>query len=81
MRRHERCDVFRNGVQCSRERFHADSMNPTPHLFEKVREHLVAGCTTCDRIRREHGGHGPSHDPSARCGSGKHTHCTCDTCF
>ena len=23
----------------------------------------------------------PSHKPSPRCRSGKHPHCTCDTCF
>lgn len=23
----------------------------------------------------------PRHKPSARCESGKHPHCTCDTCF
>lgn len=25
--------------------------------------------------------HGPRHKPSPRCQSGKHPHCTCDTCF
>ena len=36
-------------------------------------------CTYCD----EHGDDPmmPSHMASARCESGKHPHCTCDTCF
>jgi len=25
--------------------------------------------------------HAPSHKASRRCESGKHAHCTCDTCF
>ena len=34
-------------------------------------------CPSCDRD----GPVGPSHDASPYCQSGKHPHCTCDTCF
>lgn len=50
-------------------------------------EHLKTGrhilppgeCVTCDRHRGET--MMPSHDASPRCESGRHNHCTCDTCF
>ena len=35
-------------------------------------------CQSCDR---ETSDFHPSHDASERCESGKHNHCTCDTCF
>lgn len=41
------------------------------------RQHRVKGCTTCE----QYGLHGPSHDASDRCESGKRPHCSCDTCF
>lgn len=37
-------------------------------------------CSTCHAVLMENG-HGPSHEPSSRCQSGKRAHCTCDTCF
>lgn len=36
-------------------------------------------CVTCDAHRP--GQMMPPHDASPRCESGKHSHCTCDTCF
>jgi hypothetical protein len=36
-------------------------------------------CPGCAAIER--GEMGPRHQPSPRCESGKHPHCTCDTCF
>lgn len=36
-------------------------------------------CAYCDRERNN--SFHPSHDASDRCESGKHAHCTCDTCF
>jgi hypothetical protein len=44
------------------------------------RRKYVDGCKTCADIKA-HEGHGPSHDASARCESGCHSHCSCDTCF
>lgn len=38
-------------------------------------------CTTCDRERAQGNDFHPSHDASDRCESGKHAHCSCDTCF
>jgi len=52
-----------------------DPPKPTPH-----REYRDAGCSTCARDPR-----GmqmmPPHQASDRCESGKHNHCSCDTCF
>jgi hypothetical protein len=52
---------------------------------------LVPGCGLCEREfypwYRElwkpgmGGPFAPAHKPSARCRSGHHPHCTCDTCF
>jgi hypothetical protein len=47
---------------------------------------LEPGCTTCDEYREhfERTGSwpsGPRHDAMERCESGKHPHCTCETCF
>lgn len=38
----------------------------------------VGECAYCDANRDEMM---PPHDASSRCESGKHPHCTCDTCF
>lgn len=39
-------------------------------------------CQTCDRERGKPGTpFFPPHDASARCESGRHNHCSCDTCF
>jgi len=40
----------------------------------------VAGCSTCDRDP-EGRQLMPPHTASDRCESGKHDHCSCDTCF
>jgi hypothetical protein len=50
---------------------------PAPHA--RRRHKLPAGeCKSCDR---EKGSFHPPHDASDRCESGKHSHCSCDTCF
>jgi hypothetical protein len=45
-----------------------------------IRRMRVAGCPTCDRDPK-----GlkmmPPHDPTGSCKSGKHPHCSCDTCY
>lgn len=38
-------------------------------------------CAYCDRERAADTDFHPSHDASERCQSGKHAHCSCDTCF
>lgn len=51
---------------------------PTPH--PKHRHRRPRGeCAHCDK----HGDESmmPSHDASKDCESGKHPHCTCDTCY
>jgi hypothetical protein len=35
----------------------------------------------CETCREINGGFGPRHEASINCRSGKHAHCTCDTCF
>ena len=44
-----------------------------------IRRQHVPGCTYCDRFQPTE--MFPPHDASDRCESGKHNHCTCDTCF
>jgi hypothetical protein len=36
-------------------------------------------CGYCDK--QKEGGFFPPHDASVNCESGRHNHCTCDTCF
>jgi len=38
-------------------------------------------CKFCDTMRQDGVTFHPPHDASANCESGKHAHCTCDTCF
>lgn len=38
-------------------------------------------CKTCDDTRERGETHFPDHYASMGCKSGKHPHCTCDTCF
>lgn len=38
-------------------------------------------CKFCDEERAKNSDFHPPHDASDRCESGKHNHCTCDTCF
>lgn len=48
---------------------------PPPHIYR-----LPPGeCAYCDAHRND--SMMPPHTPSERCESGKHPHCTCDTCF
>ena len=44
------------------------------------RRYRVPGCSTCDRDP-EGKALMPPHDASDDCESGKHEHCSCDTCF
>ncbi len=50
-------------------------------------EEINPYCKTCKKIfypEYEKGNFtvfAPRHKPSPRCRSGKHPHCTCDTCF
>lgn len=41
----------------------------------------MAFCWSCEEIATTHKGFGPRHVASVYCLSGKHPHCTCDTCF
>jgi hypothetical protein len=52
-----------------------DPKLPTP----RIRAMPVGKCGFCDHNRDN--GMMPSHDASPNCKSGKHSHCTCDTCF
>lgn len=38
-------------------------------------------CAYCDIERARGNTFHPPHDASSRCESGKHAHCSCDTCF
>ena len=38
-------------------------------------------CAFCDREREAGSSFHPSHDATDHCQSGKHDHCTCDSCF
>lgn len=60
------------------------------YLLSLVREGRIdKDCKMCQEIfipRILEGAHltdifAPRHKPSSRCQSGKHPHCTCDTCF
>ena len=42
---------------------------------------IVEGCRFCDDMKRKGETFFPPHEPSDRCESGKHAHCTCDRCF
>lgn len=53
-----------------------DDSASSPHPERRWRVH---GCRTC--IETPPGALMPPHDASSRCESGKHSHCTCDTCF
>lgn len=44
------------------------------------REHLEQNCEMC-RMIKNGGGFGPGHFASTLCRSGRHAHCTCDSCF
>ncbi len=53
---------------------------PVPPSISVVRRHKLppGECKYCDE---EEGHFHPPHDASSRCESGKHAHCSCDTCF
>ncbi len=67
-------------------------MNPIVCEYIKFLEDLDAldpNCKTCQEIfypkikegKKQFEIFAPNHKPSAYCESGKHPHCTCDTCF
>lgn len=62
------------------QRLAALAKTPDPATERPVRRSRAPGCATCDRDpgRRQMM---PPHDASERCESGKHPHCSCDTCF
>lgn len=39
------------------------------------------GCSYCDSEKERNSSFFPSHKANPGCESGKHTHCTCDSCF
>ncbi len=59
----------------------------TPPLRAGGQSNDLSTCPTCEEIRTEHKGFGPSHNGSPRCESGsiasggQNAHCSCDTCF
>lgn len=50
----------------------------TPRRRHKLE---LGQCVYCDREREQNNNFHPYHDASDHCKSGKHPHCTCDTCF
>jgi hypothetical protein len=38
-------------------------------------------CKYCDELRETKAQFFPYHDASMSCQSGRHSHCSCDTCF
>lgn len=59
-----------------------DEMFQSMGLTPKRRHKAEPGeCPTCDRERAKNSDFHPPHDASPRCESGKHNHCSCDTCF
>ncbi len=63
-------DLERDDEEASRQR--------PPHRRHKA---PVGECKYCDDERSRNADFHPPHDASPRCESGKHPHCTCDTCF
>lgn len=57
---------------------HKVSQEAYSDVTRRNRAHLEETCEMCKMIK---GGFGPSHFASTLCRSGKHAHCTCDTCF
>ncbi len=61
------------------------SFTPTDEqssIVERRRHKLPPGeCMTCDHERELKNDFHPSHDATKQCQSGKHNHCSCDTCF
>lgn len=62
--------------------FREPEQSPAP-LYRGPRRYLLepGECPYCDRLRDEKAYLYPPHDASQNCRSGKHSHCTCDTCF
>jgi hypothetical protein len=52
--------------------------DPVPNLVRRVSR--KPGCPTCD-TDPDGKAMMPPHEASSKCESGKHTHCSCDTCF
>lgn len=54
----------------------------SPHVNPMSRHKAEPGeCTYCDRERARANNFHPPHDAARNCMSGKHNHCSCDTCF
>jgi len=56
----------------------ASGRNPT---LAKRHKAQPGECVYCDGERAAGNDFHPSHDASDRCESGRHSHCSCDTCF
>ena len=41
----------------------------------------IGECAYCDRERALNNSFHPPHNASRTCRSGRHNHCSCDTCF
>jgi hypothetical protein len=56
---------------------------PLSELKRRPRRDMAAPgeCAYCDRMRAQDEKFFPRHDASCNCQSGRHEHCTCDTCF
>jgi hypothetical protein len=52
---------------------------PGATVMHGLRQQEAPDCETCVVLRFAE--FGPPHDPSPRCESGKHPHCSCDVCF
>lgn len=57
----------------------AGVVNPEPPRRRSQAE--PGECAYCDREREAGNSFFPPHDASQHCESGKHAHCSCDTCF
>ena len=81
-------------TQASFDRYWSDRLgdydeseiDPTPEEYgdgrnRPHRRERLPGCVLCDQLIADGTTFAPPHDASDGCESGKHDHCTCDTCF
>jgi hypothetical protein len=67
-----------DGDACHYEWDYERKTPPIPHPKHR-RRRPKGECSYCDQFGDDP--MMPRHTPSDRCESGKHPHCTCDTCF
>lgn len=71
-----------NELIMNRRRKMDKTVDRDPNYVWKHRHKAEPGeCLYCDRERAAGNHFHPPHDASPRCESGKHSHCSCDTCF